>query len=237
MEKYGCFFSKAFFKNIFKHILKISNENFKFGKAKDEMIKNIENIFYSRFEKMSYHERIDKVLQLRRINEKYKKNWTLFKKNHNNDYYKYYKFSVYNDLDKEEEDINEEIRKEKERIEEFKEKKRRLRELEKELFENENKKETKKKSQVVNLRMCNKCTDICLICKGSTKRIVGNGTYHSAPRSYKAHQDCIEDEHLCAICGKNKGNLFKCTNMCESCNKSRAYNDSKCYYCKKYLYE
>ena len=225
MQKFGNFFSKKVFQNIIENPSHYTDStSSRFDEAKKEIIEGIEKSFYSEIEKSF---RIDdtkkeKLLQLRKINRKYKKNYPLLRQYHSlsysekNHFYKYYEFSINKDMDKEENDLNDLIQKQRERVREI---------------EREDQEEYEGKRPVF-LKICDRCRDICIFCKGK-KFVVGYRLVYD----YKAHKGClINDEDSCCICGRNDAKFKTGKSICHDCYKSLGSIDTKCYYCRKYLY-
>ena len=222
MKKFGCFFSKQFFQKIFKD--KINDKRFDYERAKREIIKNIENIFYDEIENSWKIDRIkkEKLLKLKQINEKYIKNFELLRRYRNNNYYKnntyykYYDFSIDNDLDEEENELNDDIKNQKKRVNKI------VREIE----------EEEERKRPVPLRRCSECKDKCLFCGGNKR---GGPSRMTILHVYKAHRNCIDDDRSCCICHKNRGTI-NCDNICYYCEKSLKFIEDKCYYCRRNLY-
>ena len=236
MKKFGCFFSKEIFNNILvgRYDNSIDHDN-----TKKKIIKNIEKDFYHQIENSYFlnKRKKEKLLKLKNINEKFLRRFYSLNKYRNNklDYYKYYELSIKNDMDKEEEELNDEIQyseelneSKKREKEERREREREREERERERYEEERERqrERKKNNKPINLKICHNCNYFCVLCK---QRIPSGLARHGI--FYKAHSSCYRDD-LCIICGKIKG-MKPCYDICAYCSQKSHPRSWQCFYCKK----
>ena len=256
MQKFGCFFSKEFFINYFRDTI---NNKFSFKSAREEIIKKIENIFYSKIEKSLIIDkdkkwRIDYIKQMNKNYLERFKGFRSFDKSIN--YFRFYELSINEDLIKEKkkldtelEELDEKIKaRDIERIERYEREEKRIREREEnrkrerrereEMEENrkKEKREEKEGRKPVDLYRCSFCLDKCVTCGG---KISGSGRtygYYKTTYYYRAHSSCIPNnmKKKCIICLKNPGTI-RCNDECYHCFDKRNKNEEKCYYCKKRL--
>ena len=214
MNKFGCFFSEGAFNSLYPITKKTFDVN------KRTMIMEIEKVFYSKIKSSSDidPEKKDRLLRLKKINQKFYDNMYFTKF----DYFTYYKKNYNNNLDKMEEDLDNEIRKE---IEYRREKNKQRRE-----YENE--------YRPIPLKRCYDCKDICFVCFGSVKLSKGYITYGHYEHTLYAHNKCLEnkDRNLCWYCRKKEGTA-DCTSTCIDClhNFKVSKVSERCYYCKQKL--
>ena len=177
----------------------------------------------------------DKILQLKRINDKYIEKYRLLKRGRDHlNYFRYYLLPINKDLTYEEGELENEIyaqekkiRKEEERSREREEEReQRRRELA----------EKREREKPVFLKRCLKCRDTCLFCKGQISFSQGNHGWGRDIDYYKAHGTCMPNNDNCCICYNRKGTT-KCSNICYPCHQKLKFIEKKCYYCKKNLYK
>ena len=232
MQRFGCFFSKKFFTNIFKDTY---NDTLDFESARNEIIKAIENNFYSKVENSLVIDEDKKwrISQIKQMNEKYLENFRLLKQfDKKINYYRFYELSINADVTTEFENLDNEIYKKEKKIEDRKRQEREREEREEE--ERRKRIDEKERRKPVFLKRCEKCRDVCLFCGG---KVFGVGPSHMrAVYNYKAHGTCIPNNDYCCICHKNKGTT-KCNNQCYYCSKKLVFIEEKCYYCRERLYK
>ena len=98
MQRFGCFFSKKIFTNIFKNIY---NDTLDIQSTRKEIIKAIENIFYSKVENSSLIDEDKKwrILQIKQMNDKFLENFRLLKKiKEYENYDRFYELSINSDI-------------------------------------------------------------------------------------------------------------------------------------------
>jgi hypothetical protein len=227
MKKFGCFFTKEIFSNIF---MSRFDNSINHDDTKKTMVKNIEKYFYQQIRNRNFinPRKHLKLLMLQDINKKFLDNFYVLNKYRDNklNYYKYYELSINNDLDKEETLLNNEIQKQDESMKKLRRQYERLcREREEEEREIE---EEKERRRPAFLKTCENCRNICLFCKGKILGVAPSGFVRPL-FDYKAHGTCIPNEYSCCICGKKKGTR-RCDNQCYYCFESLRFIKSKCYY-------
>ena len=212
MNKFGCFLSERNFTSLYPI------EQYKYDGMKKTIIMNIEKVFYSKIDSSPYIDlsKKDKLLKLKKINQKFLENYNLLRK----DFFKYYKTNYNNNLVRIEEDLDNEIREKEE------DRKERIRERRE--YENDN--------RPIPLKRCSECRDVCFVCFGSIKQAGKSKCYMYGTSTLRAHNKCLldGDRNLCCLCRKNKG-IVDCTNTCHDCifNFKDTKVTSRCYYCKK----
>ena len=232
MQRFGCFFSKKIFTNIFKNIY---NDTLDIQSTRKEIIKAIENIFYSKVENSSLIDEDKKwrILQIKQMNDKFLENFRLLKKiKEYENYDRFYELSINSDIVTEEENLDSKIYEQEEEIEKSERRAREREEREKE--ERRKRAEEKERRRPVFLKRCEKCRDVCLFCGG--KVLFVGPSHMRAVYNYKAHGTCIPNNDYCCICHKNKATT-KCNNQCYYCskNKNLVFIEEKCYYCREKL--
>ena len=206
MKKFGCFFSKKTFLEIYER------SSFHYKIIKMDNIKSINEIFYSIITNSGNIDetKLDKLVRLCKIRKKFQKYKEIISIN----YYRFYQTNYNEDLDEIENELDEKIKRGKKRVEEEK-----RREIEEE-----------KGYRPIRLKRCRDCQYTCLFCHinvGPYKSLFKNYYYH-------AHDKCIISKNLCSICLRNPG-IADCSNCCEVCKKIDGFRYRKCYYCKKYV--
>ena len=214
MQKFGCFFTKNFFEGLF------TRKEYEIGAAKEEIIKKIEGIAYS---KVDSSEEIDtkkkeKLMKLKRVNQRYLKNYyDLFRGKR--DYWYYYKLNI-NDIDDSiEEDLENDMKEIKNRI-----------------LENQRRfREKKEQNRPISLRVCGNCKNICYFCGGNVRETRRNSVY--VEKTLCVHNKCMTDKlfYLCFICGKNQGKqtCTTSTSVCKYCDKKNPAIGSICLSCEE----
>ena len=225
MKKFGLFFSESDLKQIYEKY----NVRYLYD-LKKKIIKNIENIFFSEIEKATWginKTKKEKLLRLRKINQKYLDNYDIVRKCHNNNYFAFYEISINNDLDLDEleKDLEHEIQTEKEIQEE---QERRYEEQERRYEEN------RRNNESIKLKRCAQCKEICPLCHQNINKKYPGIKHNPFLRNYFAHYKCIKDKKSCCICHYNEG-IYDCERCCDYCYETKKFQYHYCFYCKKYL--
>ena len=178
-KKFSCFFSRDIFQNLFKYGHN-KNEN-----DKKEVMRNIEDIFYSKIDNSWKIDRIkrEKLIKMKKINKKYINNLEVLNcGREKQNYFKYYDLNIYDNLDEIENELDKEIMDQKE----VKRKKdKRSREIRRQIQEEE------ERRRPIPLKRCPECKDICLFYHGKISQNKPGGSYMYLIHVYKAHKNCI----------------------------------------------
>ena len=109
MQRFGCFISKQYFKDLLKGII---DDSINIESRRIYIIRDIEKIFYSQIENSLTidKDKKDKILQLKRINDKYIEKYRLLKKGRDHlNYFRYYLLPINKDLTYEEGELENEV--------------------------------------------------------------------------------------------------------------------------------
>ena len=208
-QKFGLFFSENFVGEfIFNEGKK--EKRLKLFDKKKKMIREIENIFYSKIESSDNidNQKKENLLKIRKMNKTFLDNFRYVKSKDN---FACYKININEITDSMIDDLDYEIKKQREKIEE---KNRRLL-------------EEKRANRKVPLRVCSQCRRICVICGGDA--IFSRKSNIREKKTLGAHERCSDEDGLCYMCGK-KGNE-NAQNYCFDCDKEGKNLSEECYYC------
>jgi hypothetical protein len=229
------------------------------------IIKEIENIFYSKIRK-SYLINEDKkwrIEYIREMNKNYLENFNklrIFDENIN--YFRFYELSINKELIREKEKLDYKLEKLEEKIEEKKrmerekeereeieeieerewEENRRRKRIEKEEREENRKREEKEereKRRPVYLLICysGHCADKCLFCGRKISETSKRSRYAGkVSYYYRAHGSCIPNNNdKKCVICHKNKGTSRCNNQCFVCFEQRNKMEEKCYYCKESL--
>ena len=241
MEKFGCFFTE----NDFVQIIEAHNKHYgdyNSEKLKQNIVKNIKNAFDSIIEENPesvslYKLKKDKLIKMKEINDKFLKNFNIinFKapRDEKEDYFKYYKLSIFEDLDEIETELDRLIRNKKEEKREYdirvakwmEEEEEREREYNhRQYIQEKNEREVRERErkglEKVHTYSCKDCKKYCAFCGGNVRDInLNEGNKTTGDRKIMAHKKCLD----------NLNKLGKCI----KCGKSStSYADNYCYRCR-----
>ena len=204
-QKFGLFFSEKFITNVLmmKNNIKITvNE-------RGRMIKEIEKIFYSKIEE-SYNidnEKKEKLLKIRKLNQKYLNNYHLLACVKNFNYFTYYKTNLSTYTDSMMDDLNSEI----DKVIEKRREERRQEEAEKKVL----------------LKACYQCYENCIICCCNLRNEKTTSSH-----AIGVHRRCSSGNDLCFLCNENKGTK-NYPKTCKECYFEGNRLCKKCYFCQK----
>ena len=237
IQIFGCFFDKYLFKDLIDQSMSSKAKEKTFQKIKEKFFSLIQNNW-----KLDSYKK-NKLMKIKRINEKYIDNIKLYKYSEQK-YNRFMDLTLYDNLDKKEQELNEEIEKLKEEQRRKKQKKYNYSDDEEEEDDvhyynsnnYSNSKDEREGNRRENLKVCIDCRKRCGICGGNIDAI-GRSEGHriSSSKPIAAHKKCIIDHGKCFMCKTSnyKGDAYNVCYRCFAKNGKSKRRLSNCFYCQK----